>query len=242
MAIKTTPKTEKKTIVKIVREVPDNIFQFIQDVTDKLTVTRLLLVLLASMIATFSMFFYENRTVLFEGAIKKLYNDTEIINWGISKESKLDIVRLVKDSPIINFALVTQVDLQKNRRNNRFLELQSSLADEIRGKVALMVPMPVFDEDGRNTSQILSVLNGDFICSPFDETVFGRLFPELRPEMPIVCRISIPPVYGHATGILTIGLAKKPTSEEMTVIKQDVIDLSSKIYMRDIIKKFPPNV
>lgn len=241
MATKPPAKQEKKTIVKIVREAPENIFQFVQDVTDKLTVTRLLLVLLASIIATFSMFFYDNRTILFEAAIKAISPSHEALNWDLSRESKIEVVKFIRDSALINFALVAQVDLQKNRRNVRFWELQSGMVNEIKNKAALMVPMPVFDEDGRNTSQILAVLNGDFICTPYEETIFHKLFPELTPEMPIICRVSIPPVYGHATGILTIGLTKKPTIEEMGAIKQAVVELSSKIYMRDIIKKFPTN-
>lgn len=237
----TPTKSTEKTIIKIVREAPSNIFQFVQDVTDKLTVTRLLLVLLASVIATFSMFFYDNRNILFVTMIKAISSNREVVNWDLSKESKIDVVKLVRDSEEINFALVTQINLQKNRRNVRFWELQSKMLDEIQNKAAFLGPMPVFDKDGRNTSQILAILNGDFVCSPFEETVFYKIFPDLAREMPIICSVSIPPVYGHSTGILTVGLTKKLSMEEMTTIKQDVIDLSSKIYMRDIIKKYPPN-
>lgn len=229
-------------LVKSLRELPDNGIQFIQDVTDKLTVTRILLVLLASILATVAVLLYENRNLVLEAVIQAVTTERKIIERDVSKESKVQIIKMVRNSDLLNFILVTQIDLQKNRRHPRFWYLESAQEEKIRNKAALLVPQPVFNEDGQNTQQILSVLNTEFVCVPTKDTIFYKLFPEIEPEMPLICRMSIPPIYGHVNGILTFGLTRKPNQTEMISLRQMASEISNQIYMRDIIKKPVPHV
>ena len=223
--------------VELLKELPDNLFQFVQDVTDKITVSKLALVFVASVFMTLSVMLYENRVSLMELAISQFREAPAIDDWDVSQETKVEIVRMVKDSQQINFSVVTQIDLQKNRRKPRFWHLESPQADAVSRKAAAMMPLPVFDDDGKNTSQILSVLNTDFLCTPFEDTIFARHFPELKGEIPVICRMSIPPIFGQFTGILTIGLTRTPTKDEYTAIRQLATELSTRIYMKDIVKR-----
>jgi hypothetical protein len=241
---KPTSNSQVKKLVEAAHKLPDSIFQFVQDVTDRLTLWKLLLTLIAALMATFVVLVYENRNAVVENMVSYLSPKPAIDPWEISQQSKVEIIRTIRSTPLLNMILVTQIDLQKNRRYPRFWHLESPQEPNIRNKAAMIMPQPVFDYDSKNTSQILSILNTDFLCVPIQDTIFFKLFPELETEMPIICRMSIPPLYGHVTGILTFGLTKTPSSQEMTQIKQIATQLSTDIYMRDILHRsnLIPNV
>lgn len=225
-------------LVALLRELPDTAFQFAQDITDKLTVSRIALVFVASIFATAAMVLYENRTSLIEIAANYLEGGNRAeADWQVSQETKIDLVKFVKNQELVNFALVTQIDLKKNRRSPRFWYLESDKAEAVSKKAAILVPQPVFDDDGKNTSQILAVLNTDFLCTPYGDTIFARHFPELKEEMPVICRMSIPPIFGQFTGILTIGMKRVPTKDEVAAIRQLAAEMSTKIYMKDIVQR-----
>lgn len=215
-------------------------FQFIQDLTDRLTIKRILSVLMAGVLITFITLLYENRDAVFVKAYGLFTEEKIPSNWTVGEESKKALVELVFRNEGVNMALVTEIDLQRNRRLPRFWYVEPKLEPRVTARVATLLPQPVFDNDQKNTQQLISVLNNEFSCSNTSDTVFGKLFPFIIKDMPVICRIAIPPFYGRFVGILTVGLAKPLTKSELDSIRLEVSRLSVEIYLRDILKKELP--
>lgn len=219
---------------------PEAIIHFLQDITDKLTLSKLAAVFVLGILATFLTIVYENRTAVFEKIITTLNGSAEEAGWNLSDETKKQMVGMVKGSKWLNMILVTEIDLQRNRRLPKYWFLDSPLEPQIQNKAALLFPQPVFDLDAKNTQQMIGILNNEFVCSRFEDTIFFKLFPELQKEMPFICRLSIPPFYGRFVGILTVGLKKIPTKEEQEQIRIELARFSVEVYLRDIVKKPEP--
>ncbi len=60
--------------------------------------------------------------------------------------------------------------------------------------------------------------------------------PRSHEVVATVCSISIPPFYGRFSGYLNIYLTKKPSPDELTLIRQVARDLSLRIYENDVDK------
>jgi len=215
----------------------------IQDFTDKLTITRIVTALFAGIMFTGMMMVYENRDLIFE----KIYNTGQrpqpsamlLSVWDVTPKTKEDLISLVKGSSLISFALITEVDLQKNRSTAKHWFLDDPNEAQIRARASTALPQAVFDYDAKNTQQMVGVLNNDFVCAKFTDTIYVRSFPDLAKRVPVICRIAIPPFYGKFVGILTFGLRVQPTKDELDSIRLEASRLAVEIYLRDILKKQP---
>lgn len=227
----------REGFTRLSNQLPDSFFTVIEDITDRLTLTKIAIALLAGIFGVIVLLFYENRHTAFEYVVSSFREPPNKTDWSLSKESKVDLVKHAVKTSYIDFILVTRIDLPKNRRQPLFWHVKGDLAEDINNRAALIMPQPVFDSDGKNTSQMLAVLSSDFLCTPFEDTTFNRFFSEMASNTKVICRISIPPIYGQFNGILTVGLNKIPTIDEITIIKQDLTVIANTIYINDIIKK-----
>lgn len=212
------------------------ILQIVQDFTDKLTAKRVMLALCVGVLTTVLTFSFENRDIIFHQFYSKLNDFDHPAMWEVSAQSKTQLIKLVSDETLVNMVMVTEIDLQKNRRLPKFWNLASAFEPQVRKKVEGMLPQPVFDYDANNTKQMVGVLNNEFVCARFEDTLFYRHFPYLAKEVPVICRIAIPPFYGRFVGILTLGLRQKPTKDEIDSIRIEAARLAVEIYLRDINK------
>lgn len=220
---------------------PAEWFNWVQDFTDSLTIRRAFMILVAGIMASIVALFYENRALLFQGAVETAFQaEKPTTNWEISEETQRQFKALVQSSPLIKFMMITEVDLQKNRRTPRFWYLDDEREDFIRAKVNTMLPQAVFDYDAKNTQQMVAILQNEFVCNKYSDTVYQRIFPDLGKRMPVVCRAAIPPFYGRFVGMLTVGLETTPTKEELDSLHIEMSRISVEIYLRDVLKKPPP--
>lgn len=214
---------------------PESLLKFVQETTDALTITRLMLMFLASILATFTTLVYENRNEIFDTAVRSMTTQSIAGDFDISRESQIKLVKLVRDSNLVNFVSVSQIDLQKNRRVIKFWDYDAN--QSITEHKVSAIPVPVFDDISLNTNQMLSVLNGEFVCSLARDTSIYRQFTNL-PELETVCQVAIPPLYGHASGILTLGVnMTNVTPSQLGELKQLAINEANQIYLREIIKR-----
>ena len=216
---------------------PGDWLQAIQDLSEKLTLARIGTILLTGILATFVMIVFENRDAIFQTAYRAVASPEEPSNWGVSSKSQEELTAVVRNSGIINFIAVTEVDLQKNKRFPRWWFLEDALAPEFSARLKLLLPQPVFDYDPKNTRQMVAVLNNELVCSRFQDTSWNRFFPDLAKISPVICRLAIPPFYGRFVGILTFGLDRQPTRAEVDLIRLEASRLAVEIYLRDVMKK-----
>lgn len=208
----------------------------IQNFADKLTLKRLLTVLLSGILITLITMAYENRNAVFTAGFLAISEKPQT-SWTVSQESQSSLVDLVQKSNLVKLISISEVDLQKNRRTIRFWHLNDPAENKIRAKLSNILPQPVFDYNQKNTAQMVAILNNEFSCSRFEDTSYGDTFPELTPILPVVCRIAIPPFYGRFVGILTIGLSAQPTKNELDTIRLEASRLAVEVYLREVIKK-----
>lgn len=230
---------DDKALVEIEVQAPVSgmqLFQWIQDFSDKLTFKRILTVLMAGLLITLVTALFENRSEVFNSAYQLITGKQET-TWEISSKSQDQLITLVQTSPLVKMAAISDVDLQKNRRAIRFQQLKDVNEVEIRRKASAILPQAVFDYDSKNTQQMIGVLNNEFVCAPFQDTHYQRIVPELGKRMPLVCSIAIPPFYGRFVGILTLGLYNVPTKQELDGLRIEASRLAVEIYLRDVIKK-----
>jgi hypothetical protein len=219
---------------------PDTALQFVQDVTDKLTLGKIFIVLLFGILGTVLTLTYENRALVFQKVLAATKGSSEITGWELSDSTKAQMVGMARGSQWINMVLITEIDLQKNRRIPKYWFLDSPQEPTIKNRTTVLFPQPVFDLDAKNTQQMIGILNNEFVCNPIEDTVFFKLFPELQKEMPYICRLSIPPFYGRFVGILTVGLRKVPTKDELEQVRIDLARFSVEVYLNDVTKKSKP--
>ena len=227
-AIKSLPKDPEKTATEW--------FQTIQGLADKLTLSKIIITLLAGIMFIFVVVLYEYRNDIFDASITSIREDTEEVKWTPSDETKQDLTALVSSSSLIKSSSITNINLQKNRQIVSWFYLNDPIEPQIRNKVSKLLAQPVFDYDPKNTQQMVAVLNNEFTCVPYKDTGSSRLFPELNDKIASICRIAIPPFYGRFAGILTLGLNAVPTKFEEDSLRLETSRIAVEIYVRDVTK------
>jgi hypothetical protein len=209
--------------------------QTFQDFADKLTLRRIFTAVLAGALGVLLYTAVENRASIFNTLVAPPAAQLEA-PWEVTATTKSELTNLTKTNPLVKMVLVTHVDLRKNRRTPLFWYLDDPYVSVIKQRVANMLPTAVFDDDQKNTEQLVAVLNNNFVCSKFEDTVYQRHFPEIRERMPYICRIAVPPFYGRFVGLLTFGLRAEPTKEQLAQLKLEASRLSIQMYLRDVLR------
>lgn len=214
-------------------------FQVLQDISDRLTVKRIFTVLIVGLMCTFIAMLYENRASVFQMSYVYVTGDSEIKpGWSISEETKTQLTNFVKRVEIVNFVAIIEVDLRRNTRIPRFFYFENSESDQrAKQEIASLLPQAMFDMDPKNTKQMVSVLQNEFSCVRFQDTVYHRFLPDVSKKTPIICRIAIPPFYNKFAGYITIGLSEPPTRYEVDGLRIEASRIAVEIYLRDVMKK-----
>lgn len=150
----------------------------------------------------------------------------------LSKKTTNTIVSSVNKSDLIVGIQVTIVDFQKNTRtvilthsdDRNILEVYEAYKDKG------TLDFPVFNTDVTNNKRMIDLINGEFVCSPFTDTIGSKIIPELAKHIHTVCANGIPPYYGKFLGIVSIYTKRAPLPEEQDQIRSIAKNLSSMIY------------
>jgi hypothetical protein len=131
---------------------------------------------------------------------------------------------------------VVNVDFKKNTRSTAYfgfsdINLKTSFANFQASRIS---EIPLFTDNETSNQRIIDLINGEFICNDFKDTQDVKLFPHAGDSISTVCAISIPPYYGRFSGYMNLYLLKKPTVDEISIIRQISRDISLKIYEKDV--------
>jgi hypothetical protein len=214
------------------------VFQVLQDISDKLTIRRILTVLVVGLMLTALTMMYDNRATLFQTLYMKVTDDPEPkAGWAISDETQHQLNTFVTTVELVNFVTVVEVDLRRNTRWSRFVFFDDPEGPVIKKKLLDVLPQSMFDYDQKNTVQMTSVLQNEFTCVRFQDTNYQRFVPTLAKKVPIICRIAIPPFYNKFAGYIDVGLNQAPTKYELDSLRIEATRLAVEIYLRDVVKK-----
>jgi uncharacterized membrane protein len=176
---------------------------------------------------------WENRSLIIDQFIQ---ND-KTQSWEVSEKTKKSIQQEVNDNPNVAWILVTEMDLGANLRKFKFWYNEDHQLDaKLIFNLKQTSNRQIFDFDRSHTNQMISVLQNEFICEPFENTTLFSRVPELEQQTDYVCKIAIPPFYGRFVGMLAIGV-KGPIDDEVKFnIKAIASNIAATIYWRDVIK------
>ena len=216
----------------------EKIVAFLEDMIDTLTFKRVALLSLLAIVGISLLTLFENRAATFSA----LYKTTEAataIQWELSDESKNELQSLIPGTQgLIGIVILTDVDLKKNRRKTKYIHIvDQNLSTAILPVTSKLLPQALFDYDAKNTAQMVAMLNNEFLCVPSEDTVNARFFPTLAKNLPVTCRIAVPPFFGEFAGYITVILTRKPKASEYDAMKIEINRIAIELYLRDISKK-----
>lgn len=184
--------------------------------------------------------FWENRVTIYNSLRVGARVEVEQPIVIVLSESTTRVLdeSLQKTKGMISGIQVINVDFKKNTRSTAFFIssdpiLRKELEDFMARKVT---DTALFNSSEVNNQKIINLINGEFICNEFKDTVAGKIIPRAQDTISVVCSISIPPYYGRFSGYLNLYLSKKPSPEEISIIRQIARDLSLRIYETDVDK------
>jgi hypothetical protein len=212
---------------------------FIENLIDILTLKRVGLIAILSIVGLLLFSLYENRVGIVERITQPVAVEEETVNanWALSENSKTSLIRLAQ-STAVSFVVITDADLKKNRKLVKFWNIDDPTIKLTQAQEqALTIPQAVFDYDAKNTAQMVSILSNEFRCDLFKDTVYNRIAPDLADKLPTICRIAIPPFVGQFAGFMTLGIDRQMSKQELDSIRLEASRIAVEIYLTDVIKK-----
>lgn len=155
-----------------------------------------------------------------------------------SSETKLKINETADKFPAVVAGIqIVNVNFRNNTRTSAYFainepNLKQASQDYQQSSLAAS---PIFNDDETNNQRIVSLINGDFICTPFKHSLAAQIYPKAINSVNTICSVGIPPHYGKFSGYLNIYLISKPDKLEIGMIRRIAIDLSGTIYSNDIL-------
>lgn len=152
---------------------------------------------------------------------------------SISKKTASVIDSMVIQSPLIIGISIVNVDFQRNLRTIIYTSIDDNGLKAEYDKVYVSTSLPLFDTNVSNNKRLVGIINGEFICSPYADTVSAETAPATKKYIQTACISGIPPYYGAFSGIVNIYLTRQPTPEEVDQIRVLSRNISVLVYDSD---------
>jgi hypothetical protein len=150
----------------------------------------------------------------------------------VSSGIKNEIDTVVKKSPILVGIQVISINFQQNIRDDVYTSFDNGRAlriyEEYLANKAFNVPL--FSDNKLTNRRLLRLISGEFVCTPFKETVVYYQAPKLADQITDVCSMAIPPYHGDFSGIFNVYLTSHPTKDDEELLFLLSRDFSFKIY------------
>lgn len=218
----------------------DSLIKDVRALLVSLTFYRLLLLIVFVAVFVTGYTLWENRQTLYNRAsVIKITGDYEL-SVPTYKAKEL-LSTFVKTHPEVVFLGVIDADPIRNRRTPKYRVYGNYLVESIVGialESGVTGVLPLYSYDETNNKAVLSVMSGEFTCSPATPGS-GLLFamPELVPHIAATCRVPIPPAYNEATGWIALHLSTWPPKGGLDNLKFDALNMAIAYYNIEISKK-----
>jgi hypothetical protein len=154
----------------------------------------------------------------------------------LSKSSVTEIKKAVAQSDLVVAIQITLVDFQRNTRVVVYTEIDDPALRDLYTAFMEKAPaeLPLFNTDMINNQRLVNLVNGEFVCTPYIDTLGAKLLPQTVPYLSTLCAGPVPPLYGRFAGIIGIYLARSPTPVEIEQIKTLSKNLGLMVYNNDL--------
>ncbi|WP_407305655.1 hypothetical protein [Acinetobacter sp.] len=217
--------------------VQDSAFSLLAKIIKVISLKNIAIWSFAALVVLVGYTVFENRGPLVSYLVNgPTINAPSIIGFKVSSASQARVKQLVDIDDLINSIVIMNADIRNNRRVPLYwysddVSVQKTLDGTYAG---LYGGIPLFTAEEKNNENVVGVINGEFACS---EYAAGNtaVFPGLLSRMPFICRASLPPYYGQFSGFVAISLNRKPSPDELIVLKSETLSISTEIFFRDIV-------
>jgi len=201
-----------------------------------LTWTKLFQLTMFFVIVGLAIALYETRSIFIEYTKHQRIGHYDSPPQVIGKTSKEEIDQIVTHSDLIVAIVVSTVDFQKNTRHIIYKSsddrnLRKIYDDEDK---KLTNDVPLFNNDTINNGRMVDLINGEFTCHLYNNSIDALLIPASIPYANTVCSNGIPPFYGMFSGVVSVITKRTPSATEVAQLREVLKNLASKIYERDI--------
>lgn len=214
-----------------------------QDILEKLSIFQRILQMLSwkkiGQIATVAFIFivvltvYELRDKIHDIPLRISGNYTTPIA-SLSKQSIEMINLAVTSSELIVGIRIVTVDFHKNTRHVIYSFSDDAALEQIYTKSDTSMIFPLFTDDVVNNKRIVDLINGEYICDPYPETIGAVTTPTTKAYIHTICANGIPPYYGIFSGIVSISTHRQPTVTEYAQLRELARSMATVIYERDL--------
>ncbi len=166
------------------------------------------------------------------GLVVYLKFPTPVRNQGISKGAQARIINIVEKTDIIEGIIIVDVDLQRNTRHSIFVSIKDKDIQDLYDKFvngSVTFEVPFFTGEDVDDQRLIRVMNHEFVCGPFKDTIVYRYAPTASNRIKVVCAISVPPSYGTFKGIVGIYLKVEPTDTQKDQIRIYIKEISDDV-------------
>ena len=164
---------------------------------------------------------------------KFITNGSFVLNQNVPNRIQMAIDSYVNRSQNVAAIQVVKVDLQKNVRYIIYTSLKDPVAKKLYVKFIsdnITIEVPVFTKNTTHNSRMLSVINHEFLCYPFVDTVSYEMVPEMGKYATTVCSTTVPVESGKFSGFVAVFLSKEPTETEKDFIRIESISIAQLAY------------
>jgi len=205
----------------------------------RLSFRRILVVSITLLVGITAFTAYENRNRLFAAAELSLPIRNNMVGstFTVGAETRLEINERVKrDSSIVGMSVST-ADLRMNESHVLFFSSDDlQLTTIANNQIAINdFRLPIFSQNDENNDEVIKLINGNFSCSNFNDTLQARLTPEMSSTVKMICRSSVPSYYGYFSGFVTVYLNEQYSIDRQAHLKITTDRLSVDIYFKDVL-------
>lgn len=178
---------------------------------------------------------YESRESIYNFVKNsKLSNQSPTIS--ISKITASDIQGIVDKSELIIGIQIIIVDFQRNTRSVAYTYTDDTGLRNIYDNFQKnnIFDFPLFTNDESNNKRLVELINGEFVCVQFHETMSAKILPAADQYIKTTCSTGIPPFYGKFSGVVSVYTKRTPSAEEVDQIRGLAKNISAIVYERDL--------
>lgn len=183
---------------------------------------------------------YENRETIYGYVTQKRIDPAASLTRELSKSTKVQINSITEKSDLIVRVTVVVADFQRNQRIEVYSYVSSNQPGLKRMYEIFLANSignpPLFSDNVEDNKKLVALINGEFVCSPYDTSFNQRLAPETAAYIKYSCSNGIPASYGRFTGIITLYLNRAPRPDESEQLRIVAKNLSTLIFDTDLNK------
>lgn len=212
----------------------ETLLPHLKKVLSWITLKRVVMLGLGSIVWIFSLTLFENRATLYDAITHKNgLNKVQTTNLKISDSVMKKIKSAADTHPEVNFIMVVGASIPLNQRElvywyTNVPQIELDIQDHLKSEGAISV---LLGRDEEANVAIIRSINGEFAC--YDNTK-SLIVKSLNAGTKKVCRVSIPPYYGQFSGYLAFGISKDITPEQLAVLRHDAVQITSEIYFDNL--------